>query len=158
MDTVKKIGIFLLFIAVPLVIGGTASFATASSVSSWYVTLEKPFFSPPNWVFGPVWTLLYILMGVSSYVVYKAPNSGARRLGLDTYAIMLGLNFLWSFLFFGFQMPGLAFIEIIILWFFILSMIVFFYRVKPIAGLLQLPYLAWVTFATALNGAIWWLN
>jgi tryptophan-rich sensory protein len=125
---------------------------------TWFPTLEKPFFNPPNWIFGPVWTVLYLLMGVSSYMVYRAPKSGSRQLGLDVYGVTLLLNFAWSFLFFYFQMPGVAFIEIILLWFWIIVMIVFFYRTRPLAGLLQLPYLAWVTFASVLNGAIWWLN
>ncbi|MCC5926157.1 MAG: tryptophan-rich sensory protein [Bacteroidetes bacterium] len=158
MNKLKESAIFIGFLVLPLLIGVTASVATASGVSTWYVTLEKPFFNPPNWIFGPVWTVLYLLMGVSSYLVYRSPHSGNRRLGLDVYGVMLALNFAWSFLFFYFQRPGLAFIEIIVLWLSIFAMIVFFYRVRPLAGLLQLPYIAWVSFATVLNGAIWWLN
>lgn len=158
MNKLKEIGVFIAFVSLPLLIGITASIATASGVGTWYAGLEKPFFNPPNWLFGPVWTVLYILMGVSSYLVYRSPHSASRQLGLDVYAFMLLLNFAWSFLFFYFQMPGLAFIEIVILWLSILAMIIYFYRVRPVAGLLQLPYLAWVTFASVLNGAIWWLN
>lgn len=158
MNKFREIGVFMAFLALPLLIGVTASIATATGVSSWYMTLEKPFFNPPNWIFGPVWTVLYLLMGVSSYLVYRSPAGGQRQLGLDVYAVTLLLNFAWSFLFFYFESPGLAFMEILILWFFILAMIIFFYRARPLAGLLQIPYLAWVTFATILNGSIWWLN
>ena len=158
MNKLKETGVFIAFLALPLLIGVTASAATASGVATWFPTLEKPFFNPPNWIFGPVWTVLYLLMGVSSYMVCRAPRSGSRQLGLDVYGVTLLLNFAWSFLFFYFQMPGVAFVEIILLWFWIIVMIVFFYRTRPLAGLLQLPYLAWVTFASVLNGAIWWLN
>lgn len=158
MDKLKSTGVFVAFLALPVLVGVTASIATATSVGTWYAGLEKPFFSPPNWLFGPVWSLLYILMGVSSYLVFIKPASAERKIGLDVYVVTLVLNFAWSFLFFYFRSPGLALIDIVILWFFILGMIIQFYRVRPLAGLLQIPYLLWVTFATMLNGAVWWLN
>jgi translocator protein len=151
-------GILAIFLLLPVLIGVTASFATASSVSSWYIELNKPFFNPPNWLFGPVWTLLYLMMGVSSWLVYRSPASASRTLSLDTYGFMLFLNFCWSFLFFGFQMPGLAFIEIVFLWAIIVAMIIQFGRVSRLAALLQIPYLIWVSFASVLNGSIWYLN
>jgi len=158
MDKLKSTGIFVAFLLLPVLVGVTASMATATSVTTWYAGLEKPFFSPPNWLFGPVWTLLYVLMGVSSYLVFIRPASAERKIGLDVYGVTLVLNFAWSFLFFYFRSPGMALVDIVILWFFILGMIIQFYRVRPVAGLLQIPYLLWVTFATMLNGAVWWLN
>ncbi|KPQ00748.1 MAG: tryptophan-rich sensory protein TspO [Bacteroidetes bacterium HLUCCA01] len=158
MDKLKSTGIFVAFLLLPVLVGVTASMATATSVTTWYAGLEKPFFSPPNWLFGPVWTLLYVLMGVSSYLVFIRPASAERKIGLDVYGVTLVLNFAWSFLFFYFRSPGIALVDIVILWFFILGMIIQFYRVRPVAGLLQIPYLLWVTFATMLNGAVWWLN
>lgn len=146
------------FIALPLLVGFFASIATASSVSTWYVTLQKPFFNPPNWVFGPVWTILYTLMGVSSYLVYKSGFSAYRQFGLDLYIVQLIFNFTWSFVFFWFMSPGWALVNIVILWILIFLMIINFYKTSRIAGILQIPYILWVTFATALNGAIWWLN
>jgi len=151
-------GMLALFVLIPVLVGVTASFATASSVSTWYIELNKPFFNPPNWLFGPVWTVLYVLMGVSSYIVYRTPESASRTLSLDTYGFMLVLNFFWSFLFFGFRMPGLAFIEILLLWFVIILMVIHFMRVSRLAALLQIPYILWVTFASLLNGSIWFLN
>lgn len=156
--SMKKILQFLAFLALPLIVGGFAGFATSTGVSSWYVTLEKPFFNPPNWLFGPVWTILYTLMGVSSYMVWRSAKSAFQRMGMDLYFTQLALNFTWSFVFFAFQSPGWALINIVLLWIFILYMIIYFIRTKPVAGYLQIPYLLWVSFATLLNGAIWWLN
>ncbi len=148
----------LIYFLLPLAVGFAASFATASSVGGWYLTLDKPFFNPPNWLFAPVWTVLYLLMGVSSWLVYRSKVGVSRTFSLDVYGFQLFLNFLWSFLFFGFQSPGLALINILILWVTILFMIIFFSKVSRLAAWLQIPYLLWVTFATALNASIWWLN
>jgi translocator protein len=154
----KSFLIVLLCFAAPLLVGAFASLATASSVGTWYATLNKPFFNPPNWLFGPVWTTLYILMGVSSLMVYKRPYSASRRFGLDLYMIQLFFNFTWSFVFFGFQSPGWALVNIVLLWLLLVLMIIHFYRSSSVAAYLQIPYLMWITFATALNAAIWWLN
>jgi translocator protein len=150
--------ILAIFLLIPILIGVTAGFATSSSVSSWYVELNKPFFNPPNWLFGPVWTVLYLLMGISSWLVYRSPAGASRTLSLDIYGFMLFLNFIWSFLFFGFRLPGAAFVEIILLWLIIVIMIIQFYRVHRLAALLQIPYLLWISFASLLNGSIWYLN
>lgn len=155
---IKSALVVLLCLAAPILVGALASVATASSVGTWYATLNKPSFNPPNWLFGPVWTMLYILMGVSSLLVYKAPSSASRRFGLDLYMVQLFFNFSWSFVFFGFQAPGWALANIIILWILLVLMIVHFRRSHPLAGWLQIPYLLWITFATALNAAVWWLN
>ncbi len=141
---------------------GTAvvgSAATASSVSTWYPQLEKPGFSPPSWVFGPVWTALYAMMGIADHLVAAsgAPEQQvqtARR----TYFAKLALNGLWSVLFFGLRSPAAALVEIVLLWGAIVATIAAFARISRTAALLLVPYLLWTTFAAILNGAIWRLN
>ena len=146
-------------VAIPLLVAGLSGFATAQGVREWYPTLVKPSFNPPAWVFGPVWTLLYLMMGIAAFLVWqKGWESGAVKTALALFAIQLILNGLWSVLFFGMRSPGLAFAEILLLWISIGGTIVLFWRVAPIAGMLLLPYVAWVTFAAVLNGAIWILN
>lgn len=141
-----------------LSVGGVSGVATASGIDNWFVSLNKPFFNPPNYLFGPVWTILYILMGISFFLILQSPIKELKRNAIFIFAIQLSLNFLWSFLFFKFQLIGLAFIEIILIWLSILTMIITFYKIDRIAALLQIPYLLWVSFASVLNGAIWWLN
>jgi len=132
---------------------------TASSVKTWYVTLAKPFFNPPSWLFGPVWTLLYLLMGVSLYLVWTAKSeSGAKRKAVALFAVQLVLNALWSLIFFGLRMPLAAFIELCVLWVFILLSMVAFRPLSKTAAWLLLPYLAWVSFAGVLNLSIHLLN
>jgi tryptophan-rich sensory protein len=146
-------------IGIPLAVGGLSGFATSRGVQAWYPTLVKPSFNPPSWVFGPVWTLLYLMMGIAAFLVWqKGWESGAVKAALALFAIQLIFNGLWSVLFFGMRAPGLAFAEILLLWISIGGTIVLFWRVTPIAGMLLLPYEAWVTFAAVLNGAIWLLN
>ena len=146
-------------IAVPVVVGGLSGFATASGVETWYPTLIKPSFNPPSWVFGPVWTVLYILMGVAAFLVWRKglETEGVKR-ALALFAVQLALNGLWSILFFGLQQPGLAFGEILILWLAIVLTFRAFRTVEPAAGWLLIPYLAWVSFAAVLNGSLWMLN
>ncbi len=149
----------LISIAVPLLVGGLSGIATARGVQEWYPTLVKPAFNPPSWVFGPVWTFLYILMGIAAFLVWqKGWDNRLVRAALALFAVQLILNGLWSILFFGMQSPGLAFVEIIILWLSILATVLLFWRVIPVGGMLVLPYEAWVTFAAVLNGSIWILN
>ena len=146
-------------IIICLGIGSFGGFATASSVSTWYVTLNKPFFNPPSWLFGPVWTLLYILMGISLYLVWSKklkPNVQKKALGL--FGIQLILNFFWSLIFFGLRNPLLAFVEIVLLWVSILFTIIYFWRVSKPAASLLIPYILWVSFASVLNLAIVVLN
>ena len=146
-------------VAIPLLVAGLSGFATAQGVRDWYPTLVKPSFNPPSWVFGPVWTLLYLMMGIAAFLVWqKGWESEAVKTALVLFAIQLILNGLWSVLFFGMRSPGLAFAEILLLWISIGGTIVLFWRVAPVAGMLLLPYQAWVTFAAVLNGAIWTLN
>ncbi len=146
-------------IIVVLAIGFFGSFFTASSVDSWYQTINKPSFNPPNSIFGPVWTILYIMIGISLYLVW---NSNAdKKLKRKTYYIFgaqLFLNFLWSILFFGNNLISLAFVEILLLWIAILLNIIFAYKISKTAGILLIPYLLWVSFASFLNYSIMVLN
>jgi len=146
-------------VAVPLAVGGLSGYATARGVADWYPTLTKPSFNPPAWVFGPAWTLLYIMMGVAAFLVWrKGLDVDGVRIALTVFAVQLALNGLWSILFFGMRAPGLALAEIILLWIAIAITTVLFWRVTPTAGVLLLPYLGWVSFATVLNASLWWLN
>lgn len=149
---------FLVCISIPLTIGAIGGIATASSVKTWYLTLNKPVFNPPNYLFGPVWTLLYILMGISLYIISKVTETAKRNKAFIIFGIQLTLNLLWSFLFFKWQLVHIAFIEIIAMWISIIIMIIYFNRINKTAGYLQIPYLLWVSFASVLNGAIWFLN
>ncbi len=148
----------ILCLTIPLAIGSISGIATASGIKSWYLTLNKPFFNPPNYLFGPVWTILYLLMGISIYLILQTIKNEIRTRAITIFCVQLGLNFLWSFLFFKFQLLGIAFIEILLIWVSILTMIFTFYKLNKTAALLQIPYLMWVSFASVLNGAIWWLN
>jgi len=146
-------------IAVCLSAGIVGSLFTKTGPGSWYETINKPAFNPPGWVFGPVWTLLFILMGISLFLVWKAGSEKRDvKLALSFFGLQLMLNILWSALFFGIESPGLAFIEILILWSAILGNITIFYRISRTASALLVPYLFWVTFASILNVTIWFLN
>lgn len=154
----KKLLKLLLCILSTLFVGGFAGFATATSISTWYTTINKPSFNPPNYLFGPVWTILYILMGISLYIILQSPKTELRKKAITIFFIQLFLNFCWSFIFFKFQLLGLAFIEIIFMWVSILTMIILFFEINRKAALIQIPYLLWVSFASILNGSIWFLN
>ena len=149
----------IIAVAAPVVIGGLSGFATARGVSTWYPTLVKPSFNPPAWVFGPVWTVLYLMMGVAAYLVWRQGiDVEGVRVALTVFIVQLALNGLWSILFFGMHSPGWAMVEIIVLWLAIGVTIWLFWRVVPAAGALLLPYWAWVSFAAVLNTSLWWLN
>lgn len=150
---------FLIAVAVPVAVGGLSGWATSAGVVAWYPTLTKPSFNPPAWVFGPVWTVLYIMMGVAAFLVWRR-GLGAEgvRLALGVFLLQLLLNGLWSLLFFGLRSPGLAFVDILALWLAIGATVWLFWRLVPAAGVLLLPYWAWVSFAAVLNGSIWSLN
>jgi benzodiazapine receptor len=145
-------------IILPLALGAIAGMFTSQSVPEWYATLNSPSFNPPNWIFGPVWTTLYILMGISLFLIWKQDMSKARNLAILVFMFQLLLNFGWSFIFFYFNKIGFALIEIILLWISIVVMLVLFYKIKPIASYINIPYLLWVTFATVLNGSYYFLN
>ena len=147
-----------LCITLPLLVGGISGYATATSINTWYITLNKPFFNPPNYLFGPVWTALYILMGISFYRILQSRESEIRTKAIIIFCIQLILNFCWSFLFFKFQLLGFSFIEIIIMWLSIATMIYIYSKIDKTSAYMQIPYLLWVSFASVLNGAIWYLN
>jgi benzodiazapine receptor len=145
-------------LALPLAVGAVAGIFTATAIGSWFETLHHPSFRPPNWLFGQVWTLLYILMGISLFMVWLEPATINRKKALNIFTIQLLLNFIWSFLFFYFHAIGIALIEIIALWISIVVMIVRFRKVKPVAVYMNIPYLCWVTFALVLNAGYFRLN
>jgi len=124
----------------------------------WYVTLRKPAWTPPGYLFGPVWTLLYALMGTAAWLIWTRFGFADARTALTLFIVQLILNAVWSWLFFGLHNPGLAFFELLLLWVAILATVIAFWQKRADAGALLLPYLAWVTFAAVLNFAIWRLN
>ncbi|MCU0303913.1 MAG: tryptophan-rich sensory protein [Thermoanaerobaculales bacterium] len=149
----------VLAIIIPLAVGGLSGYATSGGVADWYPTLVKPGFNPPAWVFGPVWTVLYLMMGVAAYLVWRRGlDTEGVRIALTAFVVQLALNGLWSVLFFGLRSPGLALVEIVVLWITIAGTTALFHRVVPAAAVLLLPYLAWVSFAALLNASLWWLN
>lgn len=150
----------IIMIVTCVVIGAIAGLLTQEGVDTWYKTVEKPSFNPPNEIFAPVWTTLYVLMGIAAGLVWHEIERQTEtvRKGLTFFAIQLGLNALWSFLFFGLHNPFIALLEMILLWLMIYETFVQFNKVNKIAGYLIIPYLLWVTFAMALNASIWWLN
>jgi len=131
---------------------------TSPNVPGWYANLEKPSWTPPSWVFGPVWSVLYLLMAISAWQVWRRTGLRAAMVPLALFGIQLVLNVAWSGLFFGLRRPGAALIEIVLLWVAILATMIAFRQRSALAGWLMLPYLAWVSFAVALNLAIWNLN
>ncbi|MBP4142921.1 tryptophan-rich sensory protein [Flavobacterium sp. I-SCBP12n] len=156
----NKITRILSVVVTCLVIGYFSGIVTRSAITDWYPTLVKPSFNPPNWIFAPVWSLLYVMMGVAAGLVWNRLEfeKEAVKKALIFFAIQLGLNALWSYLFFGLHNPMLAGLEIIVLWLMIYETYVQFGKINKIAGYLFLPYLAWVSFAAVLNASIWWLN
>lgn len=137
--------------------GAVAGIATGSSVGGWYREIAKPTWTPPGWLFGPVWTMLYIAMAVALWVACRAKPAEAGA-ALAFYASQLALNLVWSVFFFLLRRPDLALADLVLLWLAIGATTVVFWRASPLAGSLMLPYLAWVSFAGCLNAAIWWLN
>ncbi|HZS88253.1 MAG TPA: TspO/MBR family protein [Chloroflexota bacterium] len=139
--------------------GGVGALVTGPAVRTWYPGLRKPAFNPPSWIFAPVWTVLYLLMGVSLFLTWRRRSLEARAApALRIFTLQLLLNALWSMLFFGLKSPRFAFMDIVILWAAIILTIRAMYRVSRVGALLLLPYLVWVSFAGLLNLAIWRLN
>lgn len=147
-----------LFLLLAFLAAGIGSLATFTSVDTWYATLRKPSWNPPSWVFGPVWTTLYVLMAIATWRVWRAESSNGARLVVRLYGAQLGLNALWSVLFFGLHRPGAALIDVVVLWLVLIRMLVRFRETDTLAGLLWIPYVLWVSFAAVLNAAIWELN
>ncbi|HMK07257.1 MAG TPA: TspO/MBR family protein [Flavobacterium sp.] len=143
-----------------LAVGYFTGLLTKSSIETWYPTLIKPSFNPPNWVFAPVWSTLFMMMGIAAGLVWNRieHDKDAVQAALKFFIIQLALNALWSILFFGLRNPLLAFAEIIVLWLMIYETYLKFSKINKVAGYLFIPYLLWVTFAMVLNGSIWWLN
>ncbi len=149
---------FKLIIAliIPQLAGLLGSIFTSSAIPTWYSTLIKPSISPPNWIFAPVWISLYLLMGISLFLVWKKGFKDKKA--VTFFSIQLILNTFWSIIFFGLNSILFAFIEIVILWIFILLTIIYFYRISKIASYLLIPYILWVSFAAILNYLIFILN
>ncbi|TBX70618.1 tryptophan-rich sensory protein [Flavobacterium silvisoli] len=143
-----------------LAVGYFSSIVTRDNIPTWYALLNKPVFNPPNWVFAPVWTVLYVLMGYAAGRIWNLidrDEANVKR-AFIFFLVQLALNALWSFLFFGLQNPMLAFFEILLLWTMIFETYSQFKRIDKVASYLLLPYLAWVSYATVLTGSIWYLN
>lgn len=149
----RAIGALLLFFLLSFAAASTGYFFPPGD---WYASLSRPAFAPPNWVFGPVWTVLYILIAIAGWLVWRA--QGWRSPLLALWLVQMGLNALWTPIFFGLNQLGLALAEIIMLWIAIATCVVAFHRPVPLASWLMLPYLAWVSFALLLNAGFWWLN
>ena len=143
-----------------LVVGYLSGMVTRDSITTWYPTLVKPSFNPPNWIFAPVWTILYIMMGVAGGMVWNRIEQDAENVkkAFMFFIIQLALNAIWSLLFFYLHNPFLSLIEIVLLWLLIFETYTQFKKIDKVAGMLLIPYLAWVSFAMVLNGSIWWLN
>ena len=148
----------LLFISVCLAAGGLGAIATTPEINGWYRTIAKPAWNPPDWVFGPVWTTLFVMMGLAAWLVWKPSGFRAAYLPLTLFASQLALNIAWSWIFFGMHQIGWAFVEIVTLWVTILATNIAFFRRSKGAGFLLVPYLAWVTFASVLNFTVWRMN
>ena len=155
----KKLLTFLICISIPLLVGGISGVLTKYEVDgTWFNLLRKPSFNPPNWLFAPVWTTLYLLMGIGLYLVWNTASGEIRKKAVLVFSVQLLLNFFWSILFFYAHRVLASVIDILLLWICICWMVLVFKQIKPIAGYLQLPYLAWVSFATVLDISIWVLN
>ena len=156
-----KLGALLTLIAAILLteaVGSIGSIFSAAAIPTWYEGLTKPFFTPPGWVFGPVWALLYLFMGIAAYVMWRKRHRADVRRAIALFVVQLVLNALWTPVFFGLQYPLLGVVVITMLLAAIAFTTYYFWRVEKWAGVLMLPYVFWVAFATALNIAIWWLN
>jgi benzodiazapine receptor len=147
-----------LFIAVTFAAAGLGAFFTSTSVSNWYPALRKPSWNPPAWIFGPVWTVLYLMMAIAAWLIWRKQGFDGAVGALGLFALQLALNALWSPLFFGLRNPLAGLVDIIPLWAAILATLVCFWEISPLAGALLTPYWLWVSFATALNFMIWRMN
>lgn len=149
---------FVIFILLCFIVQIVGSFWTKETVSTWYPTLAKPSWTPPDWIFGPVWSGLYIMIAISGWLLYRAEYSNKRTAALMLYGGQLALNFIWSFLFFSLRSPILGLIDIVLLCLLIILTIIKAWPVNRLASLLLVPYLVWVMYATTLNIGIWILN
>ena len=148
----------IVFLVICFAAAGIGGAATTPKIGTWYATLVKPAWNPPNWIFGPVWSALYFCMAVAAWLVWRQGGLAGAKVPLTLFAVQLVLNVLWSCIFFGLEMPGLAFAEVLLLWAAIAATMVTFWLRSLVAGILFVPYLAWVSFASFLNFTIWRLN
>ena len=155
---IKDVAAFVLAQVVCFSAAGIGGAFTASSVRTWYLEIAKPTWTPPSWVFGPVWTLLYVMMGLSVWLVWRSGRWSGARGAMLIFGVQLLLNTAWSILFFGARSPGLAFFEILLLWSTIVVTIGIFWQHSKTASVLLVPYLAWSSFAAVLNFTIWQMN
>lgn len=155
---VRQVVMLLFFIVICISAAGLGASATATSVGGWYQTLNKPSWNPPDWIFGPVWTTLYLMMAIAAWCVWRSADWSQSKRALSWFGLQLALNSLWSIIFFGMQQPGWAFVEIVGLWVAIAITTWMFRRHSTVAAVLMLPYLAWSAFANVLNFALWRLN
>lgn len=153
----KQILGFVAWLAVSFIAAAVGSAASIQS-GPFYVQLVRPEWAPPPEVFGPVWTVLYVLMGIAAWLVWRVGGFRAARTGLTLFLVQLAVNALWSWLFFGWHLGGAAFADIVLLWVLVVATLVAFWRVRPLAGVLLIPYLLWVSFASVLNYSVWQLN
>ena len=155
----NKIAKLIFSLVLPIAIGGFSSYLVRNEMDTlWFTTLAKPSFNPPSYLFGPVWIILYILMGISMFLIWNTPKTELRQKALTVFGIQLFFNFWWSILFFSIHTILVSVVDILLMWFLIIYMITLFKKIKPVAAYLQIPYLFWVTFATILNISIWYLN
>jgi tryptophan-rich sensory protein len=156
----NKISRVAIVVVICLVVGYVSGMVTRTSITTWYPTLVKPSFNPPNWIFAPVWTSLYVMMGVAAGFIWNqiTTQKAAVTKALQFFTIQLVLNALWSYLFFGLHNLMLATIEVVLLWLMIFETYSQFAKINKTASYLMLPYLAWVSFASVLTASIWWLN
>lgn len=148
----------VLSLAVPLIASGIVSSYGMDSNTPWYLALNKPAFQPPSWIFGPVWSVLYTLMGVALYLVWSSKPNKLKPLAITVFLLQLSLNLIWPLLFFGWQAPEAALVEMSFLWMAILTTIFIFLRISRPAAYAMMPYLAWVSFAFILNSSLVYLN
>ena len=149
----------IIAILIPLIIGAISGFFTSEAVTGWYAAIQKPSFNPPNGIFAPVWTTLYIMMGIALYLVWKQErNTKIWRQALFLFGLQLFLNFCWSLIFFKLEQPGWALVEMLCLWISILLTIIWFSKLSKVSAWLLVPYICWVSFAALLNYEIWRLN
>jgi tryptophan-rich sensory protein len=149
----------IIAILIPLIIGAVSGFFTSEAVTGWYAAIQKPSFNPPNGIFAPVWTTLYIMMGIALYLVWKQErNTKIWRQALFLFGLQLFLNFCWSLIFFKLEQPGWALVEMVCLWISILLTIIWFSKLSKVSAWLLVPYICWVSFAALLNYEIWRLN
>ncbi len=158
MSGARPAGVLLALVALCFGVAAAGAWATSSSVASWYPTLRKPSWNPPAWVFGPVWTALYLGMAIAAWLVWRRVGWRGAGGAWALFAVQLALNAAWSPLFFGLRSPGAALIDIAALWIAAGATVLAFFRISPVSGAILVPYWLWVSFAAILNAAIWRLN